>query len=55
MAIYCQKCGADLSRPKRRHVCRIVATNEVTIIPGIQLEFWSMRAQREFDHVGNGK
>ena len=55
MAIYCQKCGADLSRPKRRHVCRKESGTKPDKLPGIQLEFWSMRAQCEFDHVGNGK
>lgn len=55
MAIYCGKCGKEVDTlAKRRHRCRKVPPRfeEPT---HIQLIFWSMRAQLEFDHVGDGK
>ena len=57
MAIYCGKCGKEVDTlSKRRHRCRknpLGKKQEEST--HIQLIFWSMRAQREFDHVGNGK
>ncbi len=55
MAIYCGKCGKEVDTlAKRRHRCRKVPPKpeEPT---HIQLVWWSMRAQLEFDHVGDGK
>jgi len=49
MGRFCDKCGADLSRPKRRHTCRKKKSNVPVASTGKQLtiakppeKFWSV-------------
>ena len=49
MGRFCEKCGADLSRPKRRHTCRKKKSDVQNVSTGKQLTiaeppevFWSV-------------
>ena len=54
MGRFCEKCGADLSRPKRRHTCRKKKSNVPAVSTGQQLTivklpevFWSVEKCEE--------
>lgn len=54
MGRFCEKCGADLSRPKRRHTCRkkksdvqdVSIGNQRTIVKPPEV-FWSVEKCEE--------